>query len=123
MGDVIDLDSRRTHDDIPYLPIIESQDIPIIECMKSRIGTIAWFEYLLEMVSMSKKWKNIIHKSNISTNSLPYNISIQLDKITTDQKRQLGAEISNAMKSQKDVFIKEQLFYLRTKILQTITQW
>lgn len=102
------------------LSFIEPQNKHIVSKIKQSFGKIVWFEYMQIIISVAQKWKNIIWKDNIENENLPFHISHHLWLVTNDRERdELVKLIWNILKTQIKKDLKEQLFYLRTRILQT----
>ncbi|EKE29364.1 MAG: hypothetical protein ACD_2C00184G0001 [uncultured bacterium (gcode 4)] len=119
MANVFRLDDHRWQLEFE-LPWVQPEDIPVIKSIKERFWFLMWYEYLKRYVSVSEMWKNMISKDCIKQNELPYHIQVHLEKLEDSEKRELSAEISRIMKETKYPRLKEQLFYLRTKILSSI---
>lgn len=107
-------------DDVPMLPFQEPEDMPIFNKIKSRVWVIVWYIYIQDLVKVAIWWKNIINRLHINSDNIPYNIVAHLKQTTIEERKKLWSEISEALKKAKKTFIKEQLFFLRTKILQTL---
>ncbi len=109
--------------DVPTLPTQEEYDLPEFQRLKNRVWAIIWYNYIKELIKVAASWKNIINRLHIDSDNLPYNIVAHLKKVSEEEKKTLWKDLFEASKESKLKFIKEQLFFLRVKILQTIKKW
>jgi len=119
MSELIRLDDHRWQLNFER-PTIEPYNIPVIRKLKQRVWILIWYNYLTQLVSLTKKSRSIINKENIRRNNLPHNIEFHIGKMDANEKGTLSKEISLIMKEISNSSLKEQLFYLRSKILASI---
>ena len=121
MWEVIDLESNFRRPDF-MLPVVAPEDEKIINELKKRVSLILWYRYIEEMIFLCKKWKRLVTDENIIKWNLPFNLEVHLSKTTNNERLRLLKTISDSLKDDIPKKSKEQLFYLRSKILLLI-QW